>query len=209
MKQKIKTLKFIVPLFVLLSVLGCNVEEEVILSESSREYKMKTISLEEFNEKLSFIKNKPSIEGFMRSSGSSLVYAKFSSNDFEIMTDVIKEVTLDDNYTSYTMLLKTPDSDATNLYNITVEETNGISSLFIVKYEGYDEVSQTYNGDVSTYRIAGDVTDESRLKALLTQVFDSIPDSSSGNNDPVSSGGSGEYPTNCNGYVKLLRSLQK
>ncbi|MDA9339447.1 hypothetical protein N9Q68_00590 [Polaribacter sp.] len=114
-----------------------------------------------------------------------------------IFTDDIKEVTLD-NYTSYTMRIVNPDNETDTFYNLTIEDKNGASDLFVTKYDPTEnwlnDTKQPFEGSLTTMR-----TDD------FTDVFDEHEDDESNDNTGSDSNGSGggqsTYPTDCNGMV--------
>ena len=125
------------------------------LINQDKQIKIKQISLEKFNLKMSQAKNNLEMQKFMVSSKSSNFNSRTESNSkFEIYTDDIKEITQGD-YSSYTMYMKTPDA-TNNIYNITIEEVGDYSNFFITKYKPttywLENKDQPYEGEIITYR---------------------------------------------------------
>lgn len=181
--------------------------EDAIQQNHDKQINIKQISLEQFNSKLIQMKHKPEIEGFMVSSNSNSFQNRASSgSEFEIITDDIKEITQGD-YTSYTMYVKTPDT-TNSIYNITIEEVNDNTSLFLTKYEPSNNWTITstrnFEGNIIIYRISGITNDPVVLTSLLTEAFEGLQEG--GNNGVgVGSGGSStsnSYPYDCNGIVQ-------
>ena len=122
----------------------------------------------------------------------------------DFVTD-IKEITQGD-YTSYTMYVKTPDT-TNSIYNITIEEVNDNTSVFLTKYEPSNNWTITstrnFEGNIITYRISGITNDPVVLTSLLTEAFEGLQEG--GNNGAgAGSGGSStsnSYPYDCDGYV--------
>src|SRR5690554_2468562 len=158
-----KTTKFylFVAILVLLIMLGCKEDDFYTAhpqhQQTTEEINIRTISLEEFNQKLNAMDNKPAIERYMSSSLSGMVERGSGRSDYVIQTDEIKEIIHGD-YTSYTMYLRTPDTIFRNFYNITVEEYRGEVYSFVTLYRAtnnwVENPQQRFEGDMSTYRIA-------------------------------------------------------
>lgn len=210
MKKKIYLFSKLVLLTTLISLIfSCEKDlyEDTIQQNQDKQINIKQISLEQFNSKLIQMKHKPEIEGFMVSSNSNSFQNRASSgSEFEIITDDIKEITQGD-YTSYTMYVKTPDT-TNSIYNITIEEVNDNTSVFLTKYEPSNNWTITSNrnfeGNIITYRISGITNDPVVLTSLLTEAFEGLQE---GGNNGVGAGSGGSstsnsYPYDCNGIVQ-------
>lgn len=105
---------------------------------------------------------------------------------YTIKTNVVKEITYND-YTSYTMYVETQQVDGNVFYNITLEDKNGVESVFVTKYsptqQWLENKNQAFDGQISSKR----ATD-------LENPFEGI--SGSGTN-----GGFDPFIDNCNGTV--------
>ena len=209
MKKKIYLFSKLVLLTTLISLIfSCEKDlyEDGIQQNQDKQINIKQISLEQFNSKLIQMKHKPEIEGFMVSSNSNSIQSRaLSGSEFEIITDDIKEITQGD-YTSYTMYVKTPDT-TNSIYNITIEEVNDNTSVFLTKYEPSNNWTITSNrnfeGNIITYRISGITNDPVVLASLLTEAFEGLQE---GGNNGVAAGSGGSstsnsYPYDCDGYV--------
>lgn len=173
--------------------------------QTTEEINIRTISLEEFNQKLNAMDNKPAIERYMSSSLSGMVQRGLNLTDYVIQTDEIKEIKRGD-YTSYTMYLRTPDSEPRNLYNITVEEYRGEVYSFVTLYRAtnnwVENPQQRFEGDMSTYRIAT-LTVYEDFPVLLDEI---IGGTASGIDIGVPGFGgtsTSSYPYDCDGYVEM------
>ena len=209
MKKKIYLFSKLVLFSTLISLIfSCEKDlyEDAIQQNHDKQINIKQISLEQFNSKLIQMKHKPEIEGFMVSSNSNSFQSRaLSGSEFEIITDDIKEITQGD-YTSYTMYVKTPDT-TNSIYNITIEEVNDNTSVFLTKYEPSNNWTITstrnFEGNIITYRISGITNDPVVLASLLTEAFEGLQEG--GNNGAgAGSGGSStsnSYPYDCDGYV--------
>src|SRR5690554_5363984 len=123
---------------IFLIVLGCKEDDFYTTQpqhqQTTEEINIRTISLEEFNQKLNAMDNKSGIERYMSPSLPGMTQRSLNLSNYVIHTDEIKEIKRGD-YTSYTMYLRTPDLTPRNLYNITVEEKAGKVLLFVTLYE--------------------------------------------------------------------------
>src|SRR5690554_1527467 len=208
-----KTTKFylFVAILVLLIMLGCKEDDFYTAhpqhQQTTEEINIRTISLEEFNQKLNAMDNKSAIERYMSSSLSGMVQRGLNLTDYVIQTDEIKEIKRGD-YTSYTMYLRTPDSEPRNLYNITVEEKAGKVLLFVTLYEAtnnwIENPQQRFEGTISTYRLASLTMYED-----LPSFFDDIIGGTASGIDTGGGGtgaagpGTTSYPYDCDGYVEM------
>lgn len=208
--KKLKKIKlFSIALIAIFTLIACEKDlyEDAIQQNLDKQINIKQISLEQFNSKLVQMKNKPEIEGFMVSSNSISFQNRASSgSEFEIITDDIKEITQGD-YTSHTMYVKTPDT-TNSIYNITIEEVNDNTSLFLTKYKPSNNWTITSNrnfeGNVITYRISGTTNDPLVLASLFAEAFEGLQEGGY-NGIGAGSGGSSSsnsYPYNCNGIVQ-------
>ena len=209
MKKLKKIKQLLIALTAIFTIIACEKDlyEDAIQQNHDKQINIKQISLEQFNSKLIQMKHKPEIEGFMVSSNSNSIQSRaLSGSEFEIITDDIKEITQGD-YTSYTMYVKTPDT-TNSIYNITIEEVNDNTSVFLTKYEPSNNWTITstrnFEGNIITYRISGITNDPVVLASLLTEAFEGLQEG--GNNGVgVGSGGSStsnSYPYDCIGTVQ-------
>lgn len=102
----------------------------------------------------------------------------------------------------------TPDT-TNNIYNITIEEVNDNTSLFLTKYEPTNNwtitSNQNFEGNITTFRINDIITNPSALTVELTEAFESLLEGSGSNT--LGSGASGSniynsYPYDCDGIVQ-------
>lgn len=142
-KNQIKQLflKFIV--FVGLAFLTFTCELDKIVNETQEELILKnqkaptirTFSQDNIGDRFNDIAQQLNIRKYLKKS-KDLSYALRTSYDtlgVTIYTDEIKEVTIDD-YTSYTMRMATPETDSTSFYNVTIEDDNGVTEMYVSKY---------------------------------------------------------------------------
>lgn len=208
-KNQIKHLflKFIV--FVGLAFLIFSCEQDNIVNETQKESILKnqkaptirTFSQDNIGERFNDIAQQLNIRKYLKKS-KDLSYASRTSYDtlgVTIYTDEIKEVTIDD-YTSYTMRMATPETDSTSFYNVTIEDDNGVTEMYVIKYTPeetwLDNKDQPYEGNITTVRVNN-----------FTHI---LPDDQGGGagedygdlgynfTEPQ---GSPYYPTDCNGIV--------
>lgn len=215
MKKLKKINLFSIALIAIFTLIACEKDlyEDAIQQNQDKQINIKQISLEQFNSKLVQMKNKPEIEGFMVSSNSNSFQNRASNgSEFEIITDDIKEITQGD-YTSYTMYVKTPDT-TNSIYNITIEEVNDNTSLFLTKYKPSNNWTITSNrnfeGNVITYRISGTTNDPVVLASLFTEAFEGLQEGGY-NGIGTGSGGSNSsnyYPYDCDGIVQTTYLLE-
>lgn len=209
-KNQIKQLflKFIV--FVGLAFLTFTCEQDKIVNETQEESILKnqkaptirTFSLDNIGERFNDIAEQLNIRKYLKKS-KDLSYVSRTSYDtlgITIYTDEIKEVTIDD-YISYTMRMATPETDSTSFYNVTIEDDNGVTEMYVIKYTPdqawLDNKNQPYEGYITTTRVNN-----------FTHIF---PDSGGGTSvdnlgyNYTASQGSPYYPTDCQGtvYVKM------
>jgi hypothetical protein len=211
--NKLKKIKlFLVAIVVIFVTVACEKDLYENIINQDKQINIKPISLEKFNSKMRQLKNKPEIERFMVSSENNLALSRAeSTSGFEIITDDIKEITQGD-YTSYTLYVKTPDTTK-SIYNITIEEVNNTTLLFLTKYEPTNNWKITSNrnfeGNIKTYRISGIIDDPVVLTSLLTEAFEGLQEGAS-NGTVAGSGGSStsnSYPYDCNGIVQTTIHL--
>lgn len=205
--------KFLKKLLLVLSVLffallSCekDIYEDIIHQEEIRkDFKIKVISLEEFESKTTTLSKKRQFNKHLTTFKAENLQARSSSSsEIEIYTNEIKEITQGD-YTSYTMHMKTPYSDENTFFNITIEDRkNNTSSIFITKYnttnDWLNNQTEEFEGEITTFRLNENPTGgQNELQAYVDQIFESGEISGGG-----SSGGGGSssaYPWDCNGNV--------
>lgn len=207
MKIKFKILSLI---SFLLIIVSCEKDlyEDVIYQEQLKNIKVKSISFDDLKNKFNGLNSKPDIENLTMQSSNHLLLSKGAfSPEVTILTDEIKEIS-NGNYTSFTMMLATPDTIANNLYNVTIEIINqNITGVFITKYQAtdywMDDKKQPFDGTIFTYKLAGENNSTEGINTKLTQAFHSNPDTNLGGSFNLSGGGgSSTYPTDCNGVVE-------
>lgn len=168
---------------------------------------VKIISYEQSGETFSRLKAALNIERYLKSNHTSDLQARglLDTLGLTVLTDVIQQVTFGD-YVSYTMEILN-QKDTIVFYNLTMENKNEGSSMFITKYvpeqDWLTNKEEVYRGAIFSRRInvLTQATD-------LDDVFDD--DLTGGNNSHdlgIGVGGGGgsiflpNYPSNCNGMV--------
>tara|TARA_R110002124_G_scaffold50831_1_gene147431 strand:+ start:173 stop:1702 length:1530 start_codon:yes stop_codon:yes gene_type:complete len=153
----------------------------------SEELIIKTITLKQAGEQLTELSSKFNVIQYFDivKNNQNNTYQKNSENlDFIVNTKVVKEITFGD-YTSYTMFLESLPAADSSFYNVTIENKNGMESMFITKYvptqQWLNDKTQTFSGQVSSKRATE-----------LENPFD-------GNSGGI--GGFDPFVDNCNGTV--------
>lgn len=161
---------------------------------------IKTLSNENTGQVFDKLKNHLQLDPYLKIKQETNELAKTTqnSNGITIYTDQIKEITFG-NYTSYTMLIETPNSDDSKFYNFTIEDKNGESSMFVTKYEPTENwLSNT------SIAFEGNITARGVTKLEELGEEEETPDSN-GNGYNGGGGGSPQgspyYPTDCDGRV--------
>lgn len=202
--KKLLKITFICFLFLLI---GCEKDlYNETLYHNSKEMKIKEVTFEEFSFKLNQFKNKPKIEGMLSSFKDNGYQARENVSDVIIFIDRIKEIT-QGSYISYTMYMKTPETKNDTFFNITIENKERPANVFITKYHTtnnwFQNPKQGFEGDISTYRIAGSFSSTAQLEQYIEDAVNS-EDLWINNNTTIYVGGGG-YTINpfpyCNGQV--------
>lgn len=150
---------------------------------------IRTVSLEDAGDIFNRLKTRYKLDKHLDMQHATNEFGKSTVDTLgvTIFTDVIKEVTIDD-YTSYTMLMKFPENESTKLYNLTIEDKNGIEGMFVTKYEPtpiwLQDKSTTFEGSISNFRVNDDIT----------AIDQDAGGAGSTNNT--------EYPYDCDGWVE-------
>ncbi|WP_026703561.1 hypothetical protein [Flavobacterium soli] len=200
MAKQSKQLQKHFTLFVLLLfgtfIVSCESEEDFV--EESNQTQSQTPDLpisivtttyQEAGEKFRQLSSKHELDQHLRLISHEGMQQKSSSTSIVIISEVVKEIKQGD-YTSYTMLIEPKDITSNIFYNLTIEEVNGTTKMFITKYaptEGWLEANHLpFEGQVTTFRI-------NDLQTTIDKV-----------DTPILGGGGGGnsvYPTDCNGSV--------
>jgi hypothetical protein len=153
--------KIFLPLFILFSILIVSCEAESYLVEekptpiSIDDVKIRMVAYSEAGEKFKEMSNKLQLDnhlGLVKPQG--VLKREASGNGIEIVDGLVKEITYGE-YTSYTMLIKSEEATA-KFYNLVIEEMNGMTKMFVAKYEPTPKWLQekgAFEGVVTTYRI--------------------------------------------------------
>lgn len=181
-------------LSVSLLIFSCENDQDFIKETSQSQHKDLPISVvttnyQEVGEKFRKISNDYQLDSHRQMMMHGDVQQKSNTNGIVIISPVVKEITQGD-YTSYTMLIEPIDITSTTFYNLTIEEKDEITKMFITKYkptpEWINNPNIAFGGEVTTFRIYD-----------LSIPLDQIDTPSSGQNG----GGSTSYPTDCDGTV--------
>ena len=204
-KRKVKNyVKIGIALFGILFILtNCEKDTQIdnaIFENSLSQQKpnVKTVTYNKSNGKFNSIVNELGINEFLdiNNQSDNSLSKSTKIKGILVKTDVIKEISIG-NYISYTMLVDTKKSSKNKFYNLTIENINGVSKMFITKYkpskDWIDDSNQPFEGSITTYRTAD-----------LTDVTDDTDGIDEGNLDGVG-GGDGvdntTYPDDCDGAV--------
>lgn len=158
------------------------------------------------NQKYQRLKNKPNLGNILKSSKSTNLQARTTGSDIIIYTDEIKQIAKDD-YVSYTMFMETPDTINNNFYNITIEDKNNNTSMFITKYsttnDWLNNKTQDFEGQIYTYRIPTNIASSYILQQYLEEVWvdNTFNDNGIGGGSGGGSTLTNTYPYDCDGYV--------
>jgi hypothetical protein len=140
-----------------------NIIDETKVSESSIP-SVKTIVDNNVGATFNRLKNDFKLDPFLKLTRQSNELGRPTEevSGLTIYTDVVKEVTLG-NYTSYTMRIAVPNSDDSKFYNLTIEDKNGVSDMFVTKYiptqNWLNDTKKPFEGSFSSMR-GGDLTIE-------------------------------------------------
>lgn len=202
-----KQIKSLILLLICITFVRCSLEEDFTKERTKitiQDIKMKHITYKEFNRKTQFVKNKPNIGTMV----SQNIHARTTADSsyYTIYTDKITEISKD-NYTSYTMLLKTPDTTKNVYYNIVFEVRNETITVFIVKYTKSD--NGLLKETITTFRYTSG--DTSRGPNEFQQYIEDFEEMLNNNLTNTASGGGGAswtglggspiYPYNCDGII--------
>ena len=213
-KQKLKNLFKIGTLIFGISFLltNCeknNVSEKEILEVTPElEQHDISITLTSFSqpeEKLSGLRNKYHIDSHIGIKQSAKTQSKSSNGKSNIIiyTDIVKKITQGD-YTSYTMLIESLDDDPNTFYNITIEEKNDATGMFVTQYKSIPQ-----NKSAKNTLSKSSTSSETQISTkTITTIQEPLGKEDFGNEEGGSSGGgsggggsSSTYPTDCDGLV--------
>lgn len=214
MKNRLFTIVFGLATLIGIFLISCESDLESrtnIASEKQQQnsnFNLREVTLEEISTKFNPIKEKFKLGKHLKSKKDAFVTTQFRTGDDSeiiIYTDNIKEITQND-YTSYTMYMQIPGSLPNNFYNITIEEQNGETSLFVTKYtttnNWLENQTQPFEGEITTFRLEGG-TSSSTNEFLDADTIDDLMGGGGGGSTGTSSGTttSNTYPWDCNGTV--------
>jgi len=203
--MKNRLLTAILCLGLLTAYVACEKDDSVVKETNTTSQDViptiKTVSYDKVGTIFNRLKSDYKLEGFLLSSEEANLLGKSTIDTLgvTIYTDEIKEVTVGD-YTSYTMRIASPSADNTKFYNVTIEDKNGESGMFVTKYtptENWLENKNTvFDGGISTHRVNNDIT----------EVIDDTGGFGGTNNygavnDLSTPEGSPYYPSDCDGIV--------
>jgi len=166
---------------------------------------IKTIDDKQANPKFDILKDRFQLgKHFVdvnQTSGLSKTTTK--NGDIIIHDDVVKEITLG-NYISYTMRITFPKLKTTSLYNLTIEEYNGSTGMFVTKYT-------PRQGAVAN--LSTDISDMSITTQRITDIDYYNPEEDVVTENPVGNSNSGSssetYPYDCDDYVVTTSVLNE
>lgn len=147
-KQKLKNLLKIGILtcgisFSLINCADKNISEDVSQENLMEEFteglsiSITTTSFLNADVKFNSLTNKYGIDSNKTLQHSTNTHSKTSTSNqssIVVFRDIIKEITQGD-YTSYTMLIESLDDDPNTFYNLTIEEENGNTGMFVPNIE--------------------------------------------------------------------------
>lgn len=214
MKQHIRKLSIL--LFLVSLFISCSPEENFIKNKSAislQDIKTKHINYNDFNRKTQFVKNKPNISPMISENQMGRLAA--DTSDYVIYSDKIIETIFND-YTSYTMLLKTPNTTKNVYYNIVLEVRNDNTEVLILKYTKSE--SGILEETITAYRSSEDFPPGGSIELkMYIEDFDNLggggswgtsTSTGSGGMPWTGLGGSQIYPSNCNGTVTTTYVLE-
>lgn len=214
MKQRIRKLSIL--LFLVSLFISCSPEENFIKNKNAisiQDIKTKHINYNDFSRKTQFVKNKPDISPMISENQMGRLAA--DTSDYVIYSDKIIEAIYND-YTSYTMLLKTPNTTKNVYYNIVLEVRNNNTEVLILKYTKSE--SGILEETITAFRSSEDFPSGGSidLKKYIED-FDNLggggswgtsTSTGSGGMPWTGLGGSQIYPSNCNGTVTTTYVLE-
>lgn len=213
MKQNIRKLSIL--LFLVSLFISCSPEENFVKNKTAislQDIKTKQINYNDFSRKTQYVKNKPDISPMI--SENRMARLATDTSDYVIYSDKIIETIFND-YTSYTMLLKTPNTTKYVYYNIVLEVRNNTTEVLILKYTKTE--SGILEETITSFRSSEDFPSGGSidLKKYIED-FDNLggggswgtSTSGSGGMPWTGLGGSQIYPSNCNGTVTTTYVLE-
>jgi len=209
--MKHKFLIAILCLGMLTAYYSCQKDDAVTKEEQTSEVTkpvFKTLSYETTDATFNRLKDEVKITKYLKTPHSSSLQGKSMQDTLglTIATDIIKQVTLGD-YTSYTMKI-VHQSDSTVFYNLTIEDKNGVSGIFITKFTPTEywlnNKDKPYEGDVvvaktnvfTNYSDVEEVFDDLGINDDNNPGLGSGPGGTNSGNDA-----SPYYPSDCDGLV--------
>lgn len=211
-----KQLKILFLFIISTTFVSCSLDEDFVKNQKSislQDIKANHINYTDFNRKTQFVKNKPNFDNMI--SHNIMEKASVDTTDYVIYTDRITELAYND-YTSYTMLLKTPNTSKNVYYNIIFEVQNQNTTVFIVKYTKFN--SGILEGNITSFRASEDFTGGG--PDLLQKYIDDFENGGAAGSigTTTSTGSAGitwtglgaspVYPSNCNGTVSTTYVLE-
>lgn len=217
-KLRLKTLlKFSILIFGILT-LTTNCEKnspiesepnEII--EDNTSISITSVPYSDFDNTFDALKNKFNIDSHINNDSSSKTYSKTYSkttsvkSNIVICTDVVKKITKGD-YASYTMLIESLDDDPNTFYNITIEEKNGTSGVFVTQYKTIPQKSSAKASFSKTSSSSSETlittrTIDSPEEPIGPEDFGNEDGGTGSGGSSGGGGGSTTYPTDCDGTV--------
>ena len=161
---------------------------------------LKTVSYDNAGETFNRLKTELQIGPYFQLEQNDGVLSRNTQDTLgiTIFTDVIKEIIAGD-YSSYTMLIITPNTTESEFYNLTIENKNGEASMFITQYKPTEywinNKDQKFEGEVATMRIAS-----------FDQAPDPFTETVEENGSTVDTSGSFD-PDSCEGTLIITGTL--
>ncbi len=215
MNKKIKTLIKLGVLCFGVSVILNNCEKSTISEEEvlydlpknvHQGFIITTTSFSEEDNTLKKLRHNYNIDNAVRSiqsEGNTQSKTSTGKSIIAIDTSVIKKITRG-SYTSYTMRIASIDGEPSTFYNITFEEVDGITSMFVTQYKNFDKHKSAKGSLASKSGISSSIATK-RIDDLAEPIG---PEDLGNEGGSASSGGSGggggtstTYPTDCDGWV--------
>jgi len=205
---KIVTLSFGVSLFMINceknSLKDDDIIEDVIASQ--HDISISSTSFLQPDELLTSLRNVYDIDSHIgvKSSGNTQARLSGDKSGIVIYSDVVKKITLGD-YTSYTMLIESIDDDLNTFYNITIEEENGDTSMFVTQYKSVSQAQSSKN----TFGKLSAISELQVSTRTINYLEEPIGKEDFGNEGSSGDGGSGgggssTYPSDCDGFVNTV-----
>lgn len=209
--------KIFISLFLVSLFISCSLEENFVKNKTAislQDIKTKQINYSDFSRKTQYVKNKPDISPMI--SENQMARLAADTSDYVIYSDRIIETIFND-YTSYTMLLKTPNTTKNVYYNIVLEVRNNTTEVLILKYTKTE--SGVLEETITAFRSPVDDTPPSGGSIELKEFIDGFDNLGGGGSGGTSTSGSGGmpwtglggspiYPSNCNGTVTTTYVLE-